>query len=760
MNHISCFVRSRGLHGNPGKYVESWDPDAPPGKLSERVQRPAVLRVVELARTAPPGLDFDSLRRRHDCVLDASGARRLPASTAGPLTLHLARASALENAGICLHPIYGFVHLPGSGVKGLAHSYACEVWLPAQSDQEAAWAKVCAAFGWAPSPWLKDLARRHGRKAPEDASAGAIVFHDAWPDSWPRLILDILNNHHAGYYQKGEPPGDWDNPVPVYFLAVSAGQKFTFALSKRRQDVPDDLLDLCVQWLAGGLTHLGAGAKTATGYGAFKTEGLPAPATASPHRPEFACTLELVTPAFLAGAAQQADDCELRPATLRGLLRWWWRTLHTGFVDTGTLARMEAAVWGDVSAGGAVRLTVEPLSEHKPLRFDKQFLQRHNQLPLPPNTKTTQGLWYHAFGMDDTKSEGGQKMRSQRWYLPPGARWTVRLTARPTYLLPPGGKGEARRIDDAGLILDQARAALALLCRFGGVGAKVRKGFGSLAEPPELKTLDLDAYRRLAARFREACGLGVTKFNPSKATSPSLELALPPLEVPVGWGNYWLALDQVGDAGQRFAQQRKHQLEKKGLGLPRRIGQPTTGSFKPGPHVKDRHAAPIHFHLDRDASGLGVRVLAFIAAELPDRGASELLLKDLLKHLQAELPARFTQHAVLGKRPPANPTAGPAEAAAATPTRMPAAGERVQAVLLEEKTKGGGWKARHAATGRVGPIVNSNDVPGDRKAGDEVELIVASINPTAIQFRFPTAQDTGRSPKGPGRGGPPNRGRR
>ena len=33
--------------------------------------------------------------------------------TVTPLTMHLARASALENAGLCLHPLYGFAYLPG-----------------------------------------------------------------------------------------------------------------------------------------------------------------------------------------------------------------------------------------------------------------------------------------------------------------------------------------------------------------------------------------------------------------------------------------------------------------------------------------------------------------------------------------------------------------------------------------------------------------------------------------------------------------------
>src|SRR5437763_1646783 len=152
------------------KYVASWDADAAPGKLSERVQRPAVQAVADLSRQVPAGLDFPALlaRRRH--VLEDLGRRvgvsALRAASAGPLTLHLARASALENAGICLHPLYGFVYLPGSGVKGLAHAYACEAWLPAQPDRAAAWRAVCDVFGTAPSPWLAGLAARLGVTAP------------------------------------------------------------------------------------------------------------------------------------------------------------------------------------------------------------------------------------------------------------------------------------------------------------------------------------------------------------------------------------------------------------------------------------------------------------------------------------------------------------------------------------------------------------------------------------------------------------------
>jgi CRISPR-associated protein Cmr6 len=776
------------------KYVESWDPDAPPGKLSERVQKPAVQRVVDLSRQAPPGFDLAALLARRQQVHASLKARILRGVTAGPLTLHLARASALENAGICLHPLYGFTYLPGSGLKGLAHAYACEVWLAGQPEREKAWNTICDVFGWAPSPWLGSLAQRLGQKAPEESQAGAVVFHDGWPETWPSLLVDILNSHHPSYYQhadRGEAPGDWDNPVPVYFLAVPAGQAFTFAVSKRRDDEPasggrqppvaeekqgadaprspvigthsQELINLACEWLAGGLEHLGAGAKTATGYGSFRVEmeasggrqppvgvqkqGADAPRSPAFVREEFSCNLELVTPAFLAGASQQREDCDLRPATLRGLLRWWWRTLHAGFVDVPTLARLEAAVWGDTECGGAVRLTVEPADAVVPRQYDKDAIRQRNGLPAPPNSKTTQGLWYHSFGMDDRRTIDGKTQRFQRWLVLPGARWTVRLTARPA----------------VGDVLGQARAALWLLCYFGGAGSKARKGFGSFADPADLQSLNFDACRALAADFRKAHAVGRPNFDANLAGSPSVEQLLPFADLPLGWTNHWFALDQVGDAAQRFAQRYKHCLEKKGLGLPRKIGHPATGTFRQSGPVKDRHASPAWYHLARTADGeLVLRVAAFPAKYLPNLRDSQVLLGQLLDHLRQEMGQRLQQYRQEGRRPPVDPSPPPAPPGAGTAPvaprpAEPRAGDRVQAELLAEKTAKGGWRARHVDSGRAGPVVNSADVPADKKAGDRLELIVVSINPREISFRYPTAADA--APKKPaGKGKPPGRG--
>ena len=72
------------------------------------------------------------------------------------------------------------------------------------------------------------------------------------------------------------------------------------------------------------------------------------------------------------------------------------------------------------------------------------------------------------------------------------------------------------------------------------------------------------------------------------------------------------------------------------------------------------------------------------------------------------------------------------------------AGDRVQAVLLEERTKKGGWKARHEASGLSGPIQNSRDVPSSRKPGDRVTLVVSSVSAQEVAFRFPTRTHSAR----------------
>ena len=750
-----------------------------PGLILDKYLKPAPTqehqkkRCEDVARIGGDAALLEELLKRRNAVFTTWERK-----TATPLTIHLARASVLENAGLCLHPVYGFAYLPGSGLKGMARAYAETVWLAAQPADQATenWRTIERVFGWAPNsdfvdrdtgekPWKPAGVPKH-REA-DNAAAGRIVFHDAWPTRWPRLIVDIVNNHHPEYYLKGDPPGDWENPKPVYFLAIPAGQEFSFALSKRRDDVPEEHLQFARQWLDGALTHLGCGAKTNTGYGYFAPvaetsednrkvaaavrETWTAATDKARHasrkdgsggipRLEFTATLDLVTPAFLAGAGQFEDEgrqsCDLRPATLRGQLRWWWRTMHAGHVSPAQLRQLEADVWGDTEAGGAVQLTLAPQEMPSPCPFDKSERTNANKLPKPLDRKTTQGLWYHSYGMDERKG--------RRWYIEPGARWKVTLVAR--------GEPEEGLARRAELRLAQAKAALWLLCTFGGVGAKSRKGFGCFAVPQDLHELTIDSCHKVASEYRQVLFGSSDPFDRKLATSPALSLRITE-EIPLPWRNVWFAIDRAGDSAQSFAKGKKHHQEKKALGLPRNvIGQ---GTFKPGPHVVDRHASPIHYHFSRNADGTyKLRILAFPAAELPDLQESERFLKQALTHVRDKLQEYARDFARDGQtsapsvvRPVTGGTKGDAKAVPQEPPGMPKAGDRVDAELLAEKTKKGGWKAKHISTGIAGPIINSSEVPSDKKPGDHVTMIVQAPGVKEISFRWPTAADEEKKPK-------------
>jgi len=774
------------------KYVESWDDtlfatpgdrgsDRDTGKLSERVQKPTIQTLVSLSKSEPPGLDYAKLAERWHAVVAAKEGISFRAETVGPFTLHLARASALENAGICLHPIYGFVYLPGTGLKGMARAYAETVWLPAQpaEKQPSAGQLINDVFGWASD-------------ATEEASAGQIVFFDAWPEQWTPLVGDILNNHHPSYYQNQEPPGDWDSPVPVYFLAVPAGHTFRFAVAKRRADVSEELLNLAIQWLVGALEYEGAGAKTASGYGAFKVTTVPEQLSAEQvrktwqtavekkRRAEFSCELELVTPAFLAGPNQGEEDCDLRPATLRGMLRWWWRTMHAGHVDAKTLARLEAAVWGSTERGSPVRITVARIGDMsvEPFMYKREGTTRSGRLRLEPDDErlgslgivlargyTTQGLFYAAYGMDEVSH--GQR-RTRYWVHPP-ARWAVRIVTRPGCFT----SDEAAEPLPAQILLEQAQAALWLLTHYGGVGSRWRKGFGSFKDLV-IETIDsMEKIKVLADKFRTSCGLSEQVKNARDAESPSLAKCILWPQVNLPWRNPYRALDEVAQAYEDTALapkdtgHGKHCPEKLALGLPRQIHGPLPN---PLPHQKnhqppeklmafdrsgkklDRHASPILLHFAKTADkSLALRVIAFPSSLLGGFETNQAFLSNkFLPYFMTKLRARIQDNSSPNDTVPNVSLTHTARHRKQSSEALPEANNPVVAILLEEKTKKGGWKARLAKGDPTpGPIVNNSDVPADVTPGQEVTLIVSSITLAsdgsirAIQFRWPTTQNSG-----------------
>ena len=69
---------------------------------------------------------------------------------------------------------------------------------------------------------------------------------------------------------------------------------------------------------------------------------------------------------------------------------------------------------------------------------------------------------------------------------------------------------------------------------------------------------------------------------------------------------------------------------------------------------------------------------------------------------------------------------------------LPQSGEEVAGVLLSEKTRKGGWRAKLVSRELTGPITNTAEVPDLARAGQSVTLIVEAVNRKGdrIQFRW------------------------
>jgi CRISPR-associated protein Cmr6 len=690
-----------GENAHPGLQLDKY---ATSGE--QAVQKTALEEVVGVANAEGGAARqaFKEARSRREAFLAAIGARTIAATARTPLTLHLARSSALENAGISFHRIGGFPCLPGTGVKGMARAYAELVVREASGIERI--------FG-------PRLASGEDR-----AAAGTVVFHDAWPVDWPKLLVDITNNHHPVYYgdEGGKAPGDWEDPIPVYFLAVAPGTKLEFAVSARDPSVADRDLELAAEWLRGALVHLGAGAKTAGGYGWMNVERAPSDSRGTVVHYD----LELVTPAFLAGAGQKKEDCTLRPSTLRGLLRWWWRTMHAGYLDSKTLYALESAIFGSTKVGqSAFDLVVTPLD---------------NRHPIVPQRRSP-GTAYAAYGMAERSRachEAGTRWQVELRFH--GDR-TINTKKHPHHPL-------AEKPIRSDVIKREVESALFLLCRFGAAGSKARKGFGSFATPTQLAALDLGAISKSAAETRRSLGLA-SSFDQGRLNNAcSIDFLARVgerrdfIQIETRLTDAWAAMDRVGQALQEVAAGWAPKEEKIALGLPRR-----------GTDKRDiaRHASPVHISLDRGRERkIVVRVIAFVAGRLPTARESRVFLERYLPKLEESLrrlvsgPPPATSGgppAHRGSRPRPGGRLPERRAAPAPPPGGLAVGQRVEVELIGEKSRQGGWKAKLVSPPhQTGSFENSKDIPADVSVGQRVTAVIAAI-PTRghLNLRWPKA---------------------
>lgn len=285
----------------PGLLADKY-PYMPAGETRQRAKSQTI---EAMCRAETPDLDWQRLATS----LTPPRSIRFHAALQGRLIVDQA-GGVVENAGLCLHRTFGVPRIPGTAVKGIARAAAIESLASAPAAEKAALlARVLVVFGFS----AVDLQHRRrvedcsdllqaffgdmvptrdlpvpGPLAGTDAFGGVVSFLPALPTGRMRIVADIVTCHHPKYYggQQAEPFDNEDpipNPFPVAEAAEGEAGHFSFTLALlprwlrlRSAFAPTDGLGpsfdplvAAKEWLAGGITRHGVGAKTAAGYGWF-----------------------------------------------------------------------------------------------------------------------------------------------------------------------------------------------------------------------------------------------------------------------------------------------------------------------------------------------------------------------------------------------------------------------------------------------------------------------------------------------------------
>lgn len=156
-------------------------------------------------------------------------------------------------------------------------------------------------------------------------------------------------------------------------------------------------------------------------------------------------TYQIVTPLFMGGADSSVN--EIRPPAFKSAVRFWWRALNwCKYLDLKTLHKEECRLFGGDSnhAGqGLFLLSIQ-----------------HPDFNATKKASSLTGLNYFTYGIN------GASKSEDRCYIEKDNKFDIEFFCKPN-----------TKQED----IEQLKDALLALGLFGGLGAKSRRGFGSLA---------------------------------------------------------------------------------------------------------------------------------------------------------------------------------------------------------------------------------------------------------------------------------------
>jgi CRISPR-associated protein Cmr6 len=233
------------------KFCNQWSKSKDSWVLKDNGKKKWLESVQKNRKIGDGDLLAETVGRYIRLVLSLGGKIKFFRNTA-PFVTGLGQSHPVET-GFTWHHNLGVPYLPGSSLKGVARAWA-ESWWKGTADEDK------SNLIW----------QIFGSKDENERKVGKLIFFDALPIRPVVLKTDVMTPHYTPYYQNGKNiPGDWYNPIPIPFLTMAPGQIFIFGVAPRKEMQIRDL-ELALNWLTESLGVMGAGAKTAVGYGCFE----------------------------------------------------------------------------------------------------------------------------------------------------------------------------------------------------------------------------------------------------------------------------------------------------------------------------------------------------------------------------------------------------------------------------------------------------------------------------------------------------------
>lgn len=349
-------------------------------------------------------------------------------------------------------------------------------------------------------------------------------------------------------------------------------------------------------------------------------------------------TYRIITPLFCAGS--DPGRAELRLPSFKGVLRFWWRALAWSRCggDLAAIKQQEDELFGSAGGGQSrVLMRLDSASNLAPVSIGTVLtVSTANRRVVGEGARYLGYGVMEAFGSKVKNTRAGQLTRA---CLRPPIDFTVQLRARDLT------KAGAQSLKDA----------LVAIGVFGGMGAKSRKGYGSLV----LRSLRVDGTDAwtvpgtaeelkdaITAVYPKGTSAGLPEFTGLSKGARHVILdadCAEPIDVLdlVGrelvryrsWGRNGMILGDAVDSEKRFksdhdlmkakARERKSHPCRIAFGLPHDYGKPADQQV--GPHASglDRRASPMLIHI-HDCGGKPVAVVSFLPARFLPQGRSSI----------------------------------------------------------------------------------------------------------------------------------------